>query len=961
MDQSESAQTGYVQSKLPWIIGLLAFAFYFLTKSHSVTLTSLTVVSKITGWDWSPMVNAPVFYLLTLPFSYLPPSMQFAGMNTFAALLASLTLFNLSRSVILLPHDRTRDQRVREQSDFSLLSLGTSWVPPLFAAMICGLQLTFWEHATAITGEMIDLLMFSYLIRCLLEYRISENEKWLMRMAFIYGLSITNNWAMIPYFPLFLGALIWIMGISFFQGKLLLKSAALGLLGMSLYAVLPIVIVSQYPESGGLLDYLKLQLGSQKAVLTGFTPSVVIVLSLTSIVPVMAMGVRWPSSFGDTSAAGAMLTNFMFRLIHMVFLGACLWIAFDPPFSPRVTGQGIPYLSFYYLGALAIGYYSGYALLIFSQPPARSKSRRHRGGGNYFIGRACKVLVILASVLCPLCLVVKNWQSIRLTNSDLFARFAQAVIQELPQKGGDRGILLADDPIRSLIVKFGLFQSKGHVDSRYTIVDTSALDTPFYQAWIRGQIVDHWSQIVGSDNIPKSINLGSVMNVIANVYENYPIFYLQSSFGFYFEYLYPKPLGFTLRMEAYTAGDARIYPPAMLDQELNAGLTFWEAFDEDFSDLRTGITADVPLCLALGAIAGMERNNWGVILQRHGKLEEAKHAFKQASAYASEIESPSLNLQANVLLSNEELVTLIDEAKLKVLINKFRSIDRIIQINGEFDEPRFQYELGAQFFAGGNFRQAASRFSRAIELNPNEVLYWLAKANTLLSLGFPKELLESLTQLGEVEFSMDSSQKAEVTRLTALGHYGFGNKQFAANNQEEGKKEFQIAEGLLLKARDEFPKSERIVETLSQVYFFTERYAEAVGMCQSHLLLNPDSGSARQTMAISQMRAGLFNDAIKTLDDALSRNASNLIALQNRAICYLQLKELEQALKDYTSLENAVERESHVIHYGLAEIARLQGRQEEAIKHFSAYLGIAPKGTPEYEKVTEFMAKLQGE
>ena len=346
MDQTESTPMNFVQRKLPWIIGGVALVFFLLTMSQSVTTSSLPVIGKVTGWDWSPSIQAPVFYLLTLPISFLSISSQPGAMNVLTVILAALTLFNLAKAVSLLPHDRTRDQRVREQSDFSLLSSPLAWVPPIFAALICGLQLSFWEHATSATGEMIDLLMFAYLIRCLLEYRIGENEKWMTRFAFLYGASITNNWAMIAYFPLFLGAVIWIKGIAFFQGRFLLKSTFLGLLGLGLYLLLPVLLSGQYPDSGGIWDYLKLQLGNQKVVLTGFKRSVVLILSLTSIVPVVAIGVRWPSTFGDTSAAGAMLTNFMFKLIHMVFLAVCIWVAFDPPFSPRVRGLGLPFLSF---------------------------------------------------------------------------------------------------------------------------------------------------------------------------------------------------------------------------------------------------------------------------------------------------------------------------------------------------------------------------------------------------------------------------------------------------------------------------------------------------------------------------------------------------------------------------------------------------------------------------------------
>ncbi|MDB4642699.1 hypothetical protein OAG07_04480, partial [Verrucomicrobia bacterium] len=83
--------------------------------SQSVTTSSLPVVGKVTGWDWSPSIQAPVFYLLTLPISFLSISSQPVALNVLTVILAVLSLFNLAKAVSLLPHDRTRDQRVREQ------------------------------------------------------------------------------------------------------------------------------------------------------------------------------------------------------------------------------------------------------------------------------------------------------------------------------------------------------------------------------------------------------------------------------------------------------------------------------------------------------------------------------------------------------------------------------------------------------------------------------------------------------------------------------------------------------------------------------------------------------------------------------------------------------------------------------------------------------------------------------
>jgi tetratricopeptide (TPR) repeat protein len=960
MDEPESTPMSYVQRLLPCVLGAVSLVLFFLTMSHSATFASLSEVGKVTGWDWSPKVNGPVFYLLTLPVTFLAEGSRMFAMNALTVVLAALTLFNLARSVSLLPHDRTRDQRIREQSDFSLLSIPLAWVPPVFAVLVCGLQLSFWEHATAATGQMIDLLMFAYLIRCLLEYRIGEEEKWMTRFALVYGISITNNWAMIGYFPLFLGAVIWIKGLSFFNGRFLLKSAGLVLLGLLLYFLLPLVVSSQHPESAGMMDFLKLQLGNQKAIIVGFRKNVVMVLALTSIIPVMAIGVRWPSSFGDTSAAGAMLTNFMFRLIHLVFLAACLWVAFDPPFSPRVRGFGVPFLSFYYLGALAVGYYSGYALLVFNDAALRSRSRRnHSKGGGKLAGMLGQGLVLLTAVGVPAGLVFKNYPSIRLTNSDLLPRFANAMLSGIPK---EKSFLITDTGMRALLVKMGLSLDAERNAGNYTVVDTSVLSNGFYRNHIRKTILRDWGQVVAADKIPEQINIGSVMNVVALIYRDYPIYYLQTSFGAYFEYVYPESKGLVMQLNAYESDSPSPFPPAMTAGKLDATEAFWSGLDQAFADLIDGVRMEVPDCKALGQMIGRERNNWGITLQQHGRLEEAKASFEKAAVYAPDIMTPELNLMSNAKLqAGDKVVGLVSDQQWEDWINKFRSIDGLVSVNGELDEPRYQYDLGAQFFTGGNFRQAALRFKRSVELDPDNLTYRFAEANALLNLAYPDILLQVLDALEETSLPLDESQEAEVTRLTALAHYGKGNRYFTIKNDEEGKKEFELAEGLLKKAMGNFPRSEAIVETLAQVYFFTERYDEAVAMCDKHLKLNNHSVSARQTKSVSLMRSGNFADAVTTLNEALEKNPSNFIALQNRAICYLQLKQLEESLADYQALDAAYPDEHPAIHYGLAEIARQQGRKNEAIARFEAYLKLAPAGTAEYEKVTQLLSELKSQ
>src|SRR6266849_5942690 len=94
-----------------------------------------------------------------------------------------------------------------------------------------------------------------------------------------------------------------------------------------------------------------------------------LLLVIPSLVPVFLIGIRWPSYFGDTSRIGIALATYMFHFVHALLLLACVWVAMDPPISARNIGRdhdfGIPFLSFYYLGALSVGYFAGYFLLVF--------------------------------------------------------------------------------------------------------------------------------------------------------------------------------------------------------------------------------------------------------------------------------------------------------------------------------------------------------------------------------------------------------------------------------------------------------------------------------------------------------------------------------------------------------------------------------------------------------------------
>src|SRR5690348_17605699 len=147
MAREVSPDKRFVAVVLPWLTGGGALLVFLLSLNHWVSFSSLLPVARTSGWIWQPSFTDPLYWLITYPLHWLPPSLVPLTLNLFSALCGALTLALLARSVTLLPHDRTKEERIREPSAFSVLSTPTAWLPPVLAVVVCGLQLSFWENA----------------------------------------------------------------------------------------------------------------------------------------------------------------------------------------------------------------------------------------------------------------------------------------------------------------------------------------------------------------------------------------------------------------------------------------------------------------------------------------------------------------------------------------------------------------------------------------------------------------------------------------------------------------------------------------------------------------------------------------------------------------------------------------------------------------------------------------------
>lgn len=968
MDSESDDGRQLVRRTLPWAVAAVALAVYVFTLNRWVSLLNLPQVSSLAGWTWQPDLFHPVYFLVTFPLRWLPDKAIPLALNLFSAVCAALVVAQLARSVVLLPHDRTHEQRERETGDFYQLSGPLAWLPPLFAALVFGLQLTFWEHGTNGTPEMVDLLLFSYVIRCLLEYRLDGQESRLYRAALAYGAAITGNYAMIAFAPAFLAALIWIRSLSFFNVRFLLRTALCGVAGLTLYLLPPLVVALSGMQDISFWQALSVNLQMQKKSLLDipFNRGLVFsgdwplwIFALPSLVPLFMISIRWPAHFGDPSKIGVLLTTWIIHLFHLVFLLAALWVAFDPPrFSGR--GLGLPLLTFSYLAALCIGYFSGYFLLVFR--PATKTSRRRSPTFFKPLHQASIALVLLLFVFVPAGLLYRNLPQIQLTNGPMVRQFTDGMAEGLSPSG----LILSDD-VRRLILIQAWLAGNGRAQD-FLAIHTQSLQWPAYQRYLHRRHGDRWplpAEHMGAATIPDGVLIQQVLKFA----ETNALTYLHPSFGYYFEFFHDQPYGLAHRLTRFDKNI--LLPPSLTPEVLAFNEGFWSRMAE--RAFPTILAATVPpdpnaqlslverlfkrlrlkphqnqSAVLLGTFYSRSLDHWAVELQKANEFEKATERFELAQQLNPENVVAQINLQFNRDHRAGRMGVVEWTKSIEERMGKYRTWEEVLTENGPYDEPSLCYAQGYVFMRGNLFRQAAQSFDRVRALSPEDLTSRLLLAQLHLSAHLPDQTLAITQELlaDPGRFHLTGTNFADLISLTATAYY-------LKHQPEQAER---VIEAELARQ----PTNELLQMAATRVYTESGHHSNALAVLERQLRQEPDDLIALFNKGVVQIRANAHADAIQTLTRVLSLQPTNTAALLNRAIAHLQSEQLDAAQKDYETLSQFYTNSFRVL-YGLGEIAFRRKDTNAAIRHYENYLLHAPTNMAESQFIRARLKALQGE
>jgi tetratricopeptide (TPR) repeat protein len=772
---------------------------------------------------------------------------------------------------------------------------------------------------------------------------------------------------MILLFPAFLAAIIWIKGLSFFQLRFVARLFLCILVGLLFYLYLPLLHLK---SNGSFWVPLKTNIAPQffqVMYIFRYTPHYVqLVMMITSLLPILVIGIRWGSTFGDTSRTGAALATWVFHLTHAALLVLCIWAAFDPAFSLRDADSRFPilytsrdvFLPFYFIGAIAIGYFSGYFLLVFGPIVRRG---RQMVPGLKFLNSISTAAVCALFVLAPAGLIYKNVPQIKYANGQMLKDYADLLTEHLPANG----VLLSDNPSSLLLAHAALARSGKASD--YLFLDTRMMQNPSYYRHQTQKHPERWTQLPTEIKNDSPLGDMRVLTLVKSLAEKYPVYYLQPSFGYYFEAFYPVPHGLVRELKLYPTNDV-IWPPPLSDAIIAENEAFWKEHDSETRDLASVITPPAPTAnpgfrqkmmdqlhipyernlaaAQIGYVFSRALNNWGAEAQRLGRLEAAGAHFEQALLLNPENVIARANADFNQRLRKGEHVAVDNPAAFEKRFGNFTGWEQTLNADGTFDEPTGCLAQGIVFARGRLDREAAQNFERTLELAPESLLARLWLGRVYVVLGMPDKAFPLVDQL-----------KARTSGLAeaAINLSDVFQVELAATYVTRDSEKIQR---LIKKVTAPAAPDPAILTTAANVSRFYGDYTNSLLVVNRELELNPNNITALIGNAFAYIELSNYNAALPALTKAISLQPTNSSAIYSRAVAYFEMGKLDESQRDYEAMQKLNPR-SYTPYHGLAEIAVRKKDMNTAIRYYQQIFTNAPPGSPESKFATDRIKALK--
>src|SRR5581483_8641632 len=627
-----------------------------------------------------------------------------------------------------------------------------------------------------------------------------------------------------------------------------------------------------------------------------------------------------------------------------------------------------------YLTSLGVGYFSGYLLLVFRNRDANSRKRTHPLVRVLNLGVTACLWALLP--LVAIVLVCRNLPTVLALRSESLRGYFSEVERFLPPKDA---VILSDDPFRLMLLESFLDQHGKH--SASLLIDTAALANPNYFPFLNRQYPQFKLATLCTNAPAEWRRPITAIQFLQTLSKSHPLYYLQPSFGLFFEFFYLEPHGLVYQMKPLPEGTA--IPPLSPDV-VAENQTFWQTKSGQFLSLakanakprspakptllqrleKSAHLKNDPDLVAriLGISYSRAVDYWGVQMQKAGAYKEAEVWFTQAGDLNPDNVVAQVNLQFNQNFQASKPVVLYDVKTMEERLGYHRKWDQILNDLGPFDDPNYCYQLGMYFLQSspGLPHQALQQLERVETLAPG--IFRFAPFIVLQLLCYIHEYPSALAKADNLlaQTTDDESRSQVFDVLLAAQRYSNVLERAEAilkNSPTDRLGLFYKGASLLhLQSTDEALASlNRLTqvytndETLYQVFelmFAAQKYSNVVQMTDADLKSAPDNPTLLMYNGVARLRMQSYHEALTPLSHLLQLQPTNYLAYLNRGIAHLKLEDLDAARPDYVAAAE-IKTNAFQAYYGLGEIAYRQKDFPDALKNYKIYLTLAPTNTEE--------------
>lgn len=945
---------------LPIVAGAIALITYLITLTPWLLFRNVQSAAMAGGWDWTAGTNhfvPPLLYLITFPLRLFGDTPSPYLLNLISAFLGAGTVVMLASCIQYFPQDRTREQRIREKSHAGILTGPYAWVPVIAGSLLFTFSLTVWESSTAFTTEMVNLLVFSVILRAIFKTRIDGNDMRLVIGAFFTGIALVNDGGFIGFLPFIIAGFIWVKKKEIITFQFLMPAAVSFIAGLLLYLLVPIIHPYNGVDGVGYFERLFSYLGNQKSyILLRDFRLPAIIFGLTSVVPLIFATIRWPGQFGDMSAVGAFFSQIMFRVFHVVFLFATLYICFDQAHSPRQSelGDSLLYLRYHFLTCLAFSYYLGYFIIMLSK--ASESRRRKRPVLPPEFSRVLAIAICFIGLAAPAVLIAKNFGFIQGQKSTPWKEYAQTLAAGLDLENKTTPALVGANSIqpgtsKDLMMLRAVLSSAAVKNAIFYDASPEYLGNPKYHALMKSRYGNHYPDL---PNLPESQETYSNLQIgklFRSIIDGRSAYYLNPSFGMFFEVVHTEPLQLanelvpygTREIEYTNLSQERIDRlnglTADLQESLVTPLKKLRKLDPPRSRFAGGIksaTDPETLCLALG----LRLNDLGYRLMRAGEFETARKYFEMCQSVQPDNFSAKINMFALTILEKTESAPKSSDWKFPEDLNEdineqlklMPDLDTLLSFYGFFDNPTLTFPLSRVFFENGLPRQGYQFFTRTVELDPTNYEYYAEGALLILNQKRPdivRRLLEKFRENVDSASLPFEDQNLEVKIESQI--------LFREGKLDEAVK-------LLEADAAAHPSRESTLRFLVGIYESAQKYKEAIDTATIQLAKFPNDFRTLLKLGFAHSMIEQYEEALNANVKALKLNESFWHAHKNNAYVYSQLGQWENVVSSIEEVRKILPN----YHQGLLEIAHAYvqlDENEKALKFLEDYLVTLPSGS----------------